>query len=123
MEPQKLDNDGRWWRVAGHEVDLQAESHTGQPMIARAVCLAFRDKVTPEDEDVYALLLWTLEEHPPWSGQCATCHGPCPDLQRGELVAVEWLNKQMIARAQQVMSPEWQARLRALETKQHREAS
>lgn len=90
MEPQKLDDEGRWWRLAGHDIDLLTDATDGQ-LIVHAAILAFRDKVTPEHEDISDLLLWTIEEHPPWSGECGVCGSPCAPLGRGEYVAVEWL--------------------------------
>lgn len=90
MEPVKLDDEGRWWRLAGHDVDLRSDPD-GSPMIVRAAVLAFRDKATAEDEDISELLLWTVAEHPPWTGECAACGPQCSTLGRSEYVAVEWL--------------------------------
>jgi hypothetical protein len=93
MEPLKLDDEGRWWRLAGHDIDLRTESTDGF-LIVHAAILAFRDKTTSEDEDISDLLLWTIEEHPPWTGECASCGSPCSTLGRSEYVAVEWLTAQ-----------------------------
>lgn len=101
MEPQKLDGEGRWWRLDGHDVDLRTESTDGF-LIVHAAILAFRDKTTPEHEDVSDLLLWTIEEHPPWSGECGVCGPQCEALGRGEYLAVEWLtarSRELIERA------------------------
>lgn len=111
MEPQKLDTEGRWWRLAGHDVDLLTDATDGL-LIVHAAILAFRDKVTPEHEDVADLLLWTIEEHPPWTGECAVCGPKCATLGRSEYVAVEWL----VTRSQELIERS-RARLA------HREAS
>lgn len=102
MEPVKLDDEGRWWRLAGHDIDLQNDAKDGL-LIVHAAVLAFRDRTTPEHEDVSDLLLWTIDEHPPWAGQCATCGPQCETLGRSEYVAVEWLtarSRELIERSQ-----------------------
>lgn len=119
LKPEQLDESGRWWRLAGHEIDLQADPDAGQPANVRAAVLAFRDKQTAEDEDVCELLLWQIEEHPPWGGGCSTCKttGECPDQARAWHVATEWLFFQVKRRFDHIMSPQWQGRLKALEAK------
>lgn len=119
MDPYPIDDEGRWWHVAGIDVDLLGEPDPSQPRNSRAAVLAFRDGKTPEERDLAALLLWQLEEHPGVNGGCATCGttGECPVQWESFNLAHFWLFIEEGKRYRVVSSPQWQARLRALEAK------
>jgi hypothetical protein len=88
IEP--MEPGGRWWRVDGHEVDLNASTGT-YPLNVRAAVLAHRDADTPEEHDLAALLEWVTEAHPLWDGACPTCGRDCPDQSRIRPLATDWL--------------------------------
>jgi len=91
MEPS-----GRWWRVDGHEVDLNSGPH--YPPLVRAAVLAHRDASTPEAHDLAALLAWAVEEHPLWTGACPVDGVVCETNQQAGRLATEW----MFTRSQQL---------------------
>jgi hypothetical protein len=66
----------RLWMWGDHEIDLDPRlDGDAYPVPVRAAVLAHRDADPddPDDLDAAALLVWTVEEHPPWSGGCSTC--------------------------------------------------
>lgn len=117
MEPLQLDDEGRWWRLGDLEVDTRAEAAHGARRFVRTAVLAFRDQTTAEDGDVAEVLLWTVEAHPPLEDGCRACRtdDECPSQAAADLVALEWLARQVRDRSRRIASPEWQARLRKLE--------
>lgn len=64
----------RLWMWDDHEIDLRNDADA-YPVPVRAAVLAHRD-ANPDDSDDLdddALLTWTVEAHPPWSGCCPAC--------------------------------------------------
>lgn len=59
-EPAQLDDIGRWWRVDGREVDLNAAPGAYLANV-RACALAHRDAVDDEGRNVAALLAAQVE--------------------------------------------------------------
>lgn len=98
MTPQRLDDTGRWWRIAGHDVDLSAE--WVYPPNVRVALLLARDAVTDEEQDLAEVLAWTVEEHPGWGGGCDTCGtpGPCTTQAQISEYGLEWLSAAAIRR-------------------------
>lgn len=98
------DSDGlhRLWMWNGHEIDLDPRLDDGRhPLPVRAAVLAHRDADPddPDDLDAAALLVWTVEEHPPWSGGCTTCgtSTACDAQRAGRDVALEFLLRKSTA--------------------------
>lgn len=89
MGPRRLGDD-RTWSWCGRTVHLITGDH---PRLVGAAILAHRDAATEDDEDFAAVLLWTVEEHPPWNGDCPTCgtDGPCETQQAGDGLALDYL--------------------------------
>ena len=87
IEP--MEPSGRWWRVDGHEVDVNSGSR--YPMNVRAALLATRDATTPEGEDLAALLTWAVEVHSMWTGTCAVDGTVCETQEQARRLATEWL--------------------------------
>jgi hypothetical protein len=88
MEPS-----GRWWLVDGHEVDVNAPEGT-YPLNLRAAVLCHRDAVDDADKDLAALLEWTVEAHPLWTGTCPACGPECAANATARPLATEWLARQ-----------------------------
>jgi hypothetical protein len=65
------------------------------PRMVIAAILANRDATTDEQRDAAEVLIWTVEEHPPWGGWCPTCRTqePCEAQRRADVVALEYLIK------------------------------
>lgn len=63
------------------------------PRMVYAAILAHRDAETEEERDIAEVLVWTVETHPPWDGNCPEYGRPgtCPDQQRGDVIALEYL--------------------------------
>lgn len=100
MPPTRLGDD-RTWQWGDRVVHLLGGDH---PRIVYAALLAFRDAATPEDGDVADVLVWTVEEHPPWSGGCPICgtEGVC-DMQRtADGLALEYLIRASTDRVRRV---------------------
>lgn len=85
----------RLWMWDGHEIDLKSDDEGAYPVPVRAAVLAHRDADPddPDDLDAAALLVWTVEEHPPWSGGCPTCGtaGECDAQQAARDVALLYM--------------------------------
>ena len=98
MTAQRLEPTGRWWRIDGHDVDLNAEWK--YPTNVRVALLLNRDAATPEEEDLAAVLTWAVEEHPGWDGGCTTCGtpGPCDNQAKYSDYALEWATAAAIRR-------------------------
>lgn len=104
MTPQRLDDAGRWWRIDGHDVDLNAE--WAYPPNVRTALLLARDAVTDEEHDLAEVLAWSVEEHPGWDGGCTTCGttGPCADQAQIGDYGLEWLSAAAIRRSTSITS-------------------
>lgn len=100
MTAQRLDALGRWWRIAGHDVDLSTEVEFEYPPNVRVALLLTRDAVTDEEHDLAAVLTWVVEEHPGWGGGCDTCGTscPCPTQQQIGDYGLEWASAAAIRR-------------------------
>lgn len=85
----------RLWMWDGHEIDLGNPDLEAYPMPVRAAVLAHRDATddVSEDLDAAAVLVWIVEEHPPWSGGCSSCGTPgeCDQLLAARDVALLFL--------------------------------
>lgn len=92
MGPVPLDDGGHVWQW-GDRVLVLADEDQPTPLMVCAAILAIRDATTPEHEDVAAVLVWTVEEHPPWDGPCPNCGTPdlCDDQKRAHGLALEFL--------------------------------
>ncbi|MGW4129476.1 hypothetical protein [Amycolatopsis japonica] len=75
MTIEPLDTLGRWWRVNGHEIDLQS---TADQYPHRAAVLAHRDGADDEGRDVSAILAAAIDTGSPLDGL-------------GHLVVTGWL--------------------------------
>lgn len=118
MTAQRLDADGRLWRIAGRIVDLNADPDTefAYPPNVRVALLLTRDAVTEEDHDLAAVLTWAVEEHPGWDGGCDTCGttGPCATQAQIGDYGLEWASAAAIRRYASLNSrvAEFEGRLR-----------
>jgi hypothetical protein len=95
MKATPLDAAGRWWRINGGDIDLNAEAFIG---LERAAVLALRDAVDDEGSDVAALL------------EAGVDAGEMP----GAVVAVGWLFKQ----TQRIVDRMW-SRIDRIEGRYH----
>lgn len=59
MEIRQLDQDGRWWRVGRHDVDLSSD--TVYPPNVRACALLHRDGVGEDAENLAVLVTAQVE--------------------------------------------------------------
>jgi hypothetical protein len=89
MAPVRADDD-RTWQWCGRAIHLIKDD---QPRLVLAALLAYRDASTPEDGDVAELLVWTVEEHPPWDDHCPTCgtDGACDTQRQADELALDYL--------------------------------
>lgn len=82
------------WLVDGHVVDTRNPDAHAYPMNVLAAVLAHRDAETVEERDMADLLAWSIEEHSPWDGGCASygnSAGLCDFQAQMRLLAVGYL--------------------------------
>lgn len=92
MPPTKTSATGQSWLWMGRRISTMDGQY---PRLVAAAILAYRDAWIGPDLDTAEVLVWTVEEHPPWNGNCPTCGTPgaCEAQQRGDVVALEYLIK------------------------------
>lgn len=78
------------WLWCGRRITTLGSSY---PQMVHAAILANRDASTEEERDAAEVLIWTVELHPPWDGNCPTCGtaGACEAQRRGDVVGLEYL--------------------------------
>lgn len=91
------------WSVDGHTVDTRNSDIHAYPCNVRDAVLAHRDAETAEERDLADLLIWSIEEHPPWDGGCSACQttGICDFQGQMRRMAIHFLIERttlMIAR-------------------------
>lgn len=99
MPPIRVSDDGQRWLWCGRRISTMDGDY---PRMVYAAILANRDAATEEERDIAEVLVWTVEEHPPWNGSCPHYegNGPCDDQRRGDAIALEYL----IRKSNQIMA-------------------
>ncbi len=92
MPPTKTNGTGQNWLWMGRRISTVDGEY---PRLVAAAILAYRDAWIGPDLDTAEVLVWTVEEHPPWNGNCPACGtaGACDAQRRGDVVALEYLIK------------------------------
>lgn len=90
MPPTRTSETAQRWAWHGRRISM---AEGGYPRMVYAAILALRDASTEEEHDMAEVLVWTIDEHPPWNGNCPTCGTPgaCDSQLRGDVVGLEFL--------------------------------